>query len=396
MDSIKPNRREFLGIVGGLAGATIAAGAWAAPTEPAGRVRIGVAGGSFGAGFHWHEDPGCEVYGVSDLLEDRLQNLVNRYGCERTYPSLEAMIDDENIDAIAVFTGAPDHVRHCVAAMEAGKHVISAVPAALTLEGCAELVATKERTGAKYMMAETSYYRWPCITARRLFADGAFGVLKYVEGEYYHPMIGSDSSDLMRMPKREGGGPTWRFGLPPMLYPTHSSGFLVGVSGERLIEVSCIGTLGWDVGFLDNIYGNPFDNSVALFTTSSGNIFRCNVMWNAWHHGERAQWFGDKLSLFMDSWSGQPYALKPRDGGDVLVQPDYWPLVPEAMRYDTGHGASHPFLSHEFITAILEDREPAVNVYEAVAMTAPGIVAQESALRGGEHLPVPQFDPAPA
>ncbi len=248
MDSIKPNRREFLGIVGGLAGATIAAGAWAAPTEPAGRVRIGVAGGSFGAGFHWHEDPGCEVYGVSDLLEDRLQNLVNRYGCERTYPSLEAMIDDENIDAIAVFTGAPDHVRHCVAAMEAGKHVISAVPAALTLEGCAELVATKERTGAKYMMAETSYYRWPCITARRLFADGAFGVLKYVEGEYYHPMIGSDSSDLMRMPKREGGGPTWRFGLPPMLYLTHSSGFLVGVSGGGSL-VSCIGTLGWDVGF---------------------------------------------------------------------------------------------------------------------------------------------------
>jgi predicted dehydrogenase len=394
MQSLRPNRREFLGIVGGLATSAIATRAWAAQDGPADRVRIGVVGGSFGAGFHWHEDPGCEVYGVSDLLEDRLQNLVNRYQCERTYPSLQAMVDDDAIDAIAVFTGGPDHVRHAVDAMDAGKHVISAVPAAISLEGCAELIEAKERNGVYYMMAETSYYRWPCITARRMFADGAFGTLKYVEGEYYHPAIGTDSNDLSRMPEREGGMPTWRYGFPPMLYPTHATGFLVGVTGERLVDVSCIGTEGEDVGFEQNAYGNPFDNNVALFTTSSGNIFRCNIMWNAWNHGERAQWFGDRLSMFMSAWSGQPYVVKPAGQPDVTESPDYWHLVPEAMRYDSGHGASHPFITHEFITAILEDREPAIDVYESVAMTAPGIVAQESALRGGEHLAVPDFDPS--
>ena len=63
------------------------------------------------------------------------------------------------------------------------------------------------------------------------------------------------------------------------------------------------------------------------------------------------------------------------------------------MRYDSGHGGSHPFLTHEFVSAVVEDREPSVNVYEAVAMTAPGIVAHESAQRGGERLSVPSFDP---
>jgi hypothetical protein len=67
-------------------------------------------------------------------------------------------------------------------------------------------------------------------------------------------------------------------------------------------------------------------------------------------------------------------------------------MLPEAMRYDSGHGASHPFLTHEFIMAILEDREPAVSVYEALAITAPGIVAHESSLRGGEQLKIPSFD----
>ena len=44
--------------------------------------------------------------------------------------------------------------------------------------------------------------------------------------------------------------------------------------------------------------------------------------------------------------------------------------------------------------ALVEDREPAVDVYEALAMTVPGIVARESAMKGGEQLAVPSFDRA--
>jgi hypothetical protein len=38
--------------------------------------------------------------------------------------------------------------------------------------------------------------------------------------------------------------------------------------------------------------------------------------------------------------------------------------------------------------------EPAVDIHEALAMTVPGIVANDSARRGGEQLKVPCFDPA--
>ena len=384
------SRRDFLAAGAATLGATAAAGAQ--PAEPLSdrKIRIGVVGGGFGAGFHWHQDPDCVVEAVSDLLPNRRANLMKRYGCEKTYDSLEELICDDAIHAVAVFTGAPDHVRHCVAAMNRGKHCISAVPAALTLEECAELVEAKERNGVKYMMAETSYYRWPTITARQMYQDGTFGEIVYCEAEYYHPRIGAARDGL----SIAQGKRTWRWGLPPMLYPTHSTGFLVGVTRERLVEVSCLGTAGANEAFRDNAYNNPFDNESALFKTDKGHMFRCNVMWNVWGHGERAQWFGERLAMFMPTWSGQPYVIKGADGTNITGQPDYWHMVPEAMRQDTGHGASHPFLTHEFIRALIEDREPAVNVYEAVAMTAPGIVAHESALRGGEQLKVPSFDPA--
>ena len=42
--------------------------------------------------------------------------------------------------------------------------------------------------------------------------------------------------------------------------------------------------------------------------------------------------------------------------------------------------------------AIVEDREPLIDVYESIAMTAPGIVAHQSALQNGVRLPIPDFD----
>ncbi len=43
--------------------------------------------------------------------------------------------------------------------------------------------------------------------------------------------------------------------------------------------------------------------------------------------------------------------------------------------------------------AVIEERPPLVDVYEAIAMTAPGLVAHQSALKDGERLETPQFDP---
>ncbi|MDH7600753.1 MAG: hypothetical protein QHI38_01230, partial [Armatimonadota bacterium] len=67
-------------------------------------------------------------------------------------------------------------------------------------------------------------------------------------------------------------------------------------------------------------------------------------------------------------------------------------MLPEPLRVPSGHEGSHVFLTHEFIDALVNERRPAIDVYEAVAYTAPGIVAHQSALKGGELLKIPSFD----
>ncbi|MBN1344471.1 MAG: Gfo/Idh/MocA family oxidoreductase [Phycisphaerae bacterium] len=378
------------GLVSGMSGQARAE-ADDSPLKSDRKIRVGIVGGGFGASFQWHEDPNCTVRAVSDLRPDRRDHLMKTYKCDKSYESLEKLILDKDIEAVAVFTGAPDHARHVLTVMNAGKHAISAVPACIQIEDAYKMKEMKEKTGLKYMMAETSYYRQNCIAARKLFQDGAFGELFYSEVEYYHPGIGAHKDGLSWW----NGKKTWRYGLPPMFYPTHSTGLLIGVTGERLTDVSC---LGWapkdEIAWKDNVYNNPFGSCMALMKTDRGHMCRCGVFWDGTAHGERAQWFGTKLTYYMASSGGQPFALKGPGAPKWSDLPDFSYMLPKSMRHASGHGGSHTFLTHEFIAALVEDREPAVNLYEALAMTAPGLVAHQSALKGGEQLKVPSFDKA--
>jgi predicted dehydrogenase len=367
------------------------------------KIRIGVVGGGFGTAFQWHEHPDCVVEAVADLRPERRDNLMKTYGCGKSYESLDQLLQDDNLDAVAVFSGAPDHARHCVAALRAGKHVFCAVPAAMTLEECHQLRDAVEETGLTYMMAETSYYRQPAISARSFYREGRFGSIYYTEAEYLHAGLESLSFE-------PDGTPTWRHGLPPMHYPTHCTALLTGITGERLTEVTCLGWGDADPLLEGNRYNNPFWNEVALFKTDRGNAFRVAIFWKGAHRGcERAQWYGDKMSFFMELPNGLGEVIvrsgeqsETDEAGfvrqlspfELYEQPQWWQtdMLPEPLRHGGGHDGAQPFLTHEFIDSLLDQRRPSVDIYEALAYTAPGIVAHQSALQGGKQMAIPSFD----
>jgi hypothetical protein len=56
-----------------------------------------------------------------------------------------------------------------------------------------------------------------------------------------------------------------------------------------------------------------------------------------------------------------------------------------------GHGGAEGQLMNDFVTAILVNRVPIVNIAEALNMTVAGVVASESAKKDGELLKIPQF-----
>ena len=59
-----------------------------------------------------------------------------------------------------------------------------------------------------------------------------------------------------------------------------------------------------------------------------------------------------------------------------------------------GHGGSHPHLVHEFVSALVDNRDPYPNAVQSANWTCVGICAHESALKGGEIVKLPKFTPA--
>ena len=161
------------------------------------------------------------------------------------------------------------------------------------------------------------------------------------------------------------------------------------------VEVAAIGTPLDHPYFKDNQYKNPFANTTFFFKTSGGNSSRINIhWWTAAPAREGADSYGTEMSLF-ERWRNlraSAYVTRPHSEPEPL-QADHSSKLPPSLRKVGGHGGSHPFIIHEFVSACLEERAPAVDVYQALAYTAPGIVGFESALKDGMWLKVPDFGP---
>lgn len=98
------------------------------------------------------------------------------------------MLESAAVDAVAIFTQRWTHGPLVLAALNAGKHVYSAVPVAITTDEIRAIIDAVRSTGLTYMTGETSQYNPATVHARDRIAEGAFGRLFYAEGDYGHDM----------------------------------------------------------------------------------------------------------------------------------------------------------------------------------------------------------------
>lgn len=344
------------------------------------KIRMGIAGHGlccFGPAFFLQDHPNVEVVAVADLFPERNEALAKACRCDKKYPSVEEMAKDDTIEAIFVATDAPSHSRHCLAALENGKHVATAVPAVhgeAGMEDADRLMDCVKRTGLNYMMFETSYYHSDLYAMRKIYEAGGFGELVYSEGQYFHYHVHTLDS-------HKG----WRVGIPPQWYPTHATAYHVGVTGGSFTEVSCMGipSIFDDFQPGKNAYGNIFDTEIALFRTSEGGIARMGVSWGTQGAGTESGHVRGQRG----SWN----VLTGRYEGEEQDLPELRkPQLPPGLA-DGGHGGSHGDLGNEFVSSILEERTPEIDIAMALNMTVPGIIAHRSACKDGELLAIPQY-----
>ncbi|MBI2299689.1 MAG: Gfo/Idh/MocA family oxidoreductase [Armatimonadetes bacterium] len=358
------------------------------------RVKIGVLGAGRGAGLArtMQQAPSAELAAVCDADEARLANAVAATGVGRTYTTYEAMLDSD-VDAILVASPMPLHVEHSVAALRAGKHVLSEVTAATSLEQCWELLGAVRDTGRKYMMAENYCYMRPWSVVLGMVRAGLFGEVYYGEADQIQEFKGGFP--------RPDTGYNWRTAELAMRqghqYITHNLGPLYWAFGERVASVACHGS-----GQRHLPWAKADSTCVVLCETVSGKLLRI-----------RLDFFSDRPNNYMYlGLQGTRAAYEaPRAGNEdhkVYVEgrtprgawqslwdyeehlPDAWRRMP-ADQVNDNHDGGAALMIEDFARCILDDTKPAVDVVDALNMTAPGLLSELSRQRGGAPVDVPEF-----
>lgn len=393
-----------------------------------GVVGAGQFGGQFAHLFNLH--PGVSDVFVVDELPERAAGAVDRYELAGSKASFEDLLASD-VDAVAIFTQRWTHGPLVEQALRAGKHVYSAVPMAISEDEIARIIDAVRETGLVYMMGETSYYNPATVYARKKHAAGSFGRIFYSEGDYVHDM------DLGFYDAYQySGGERWKetASYPPMLYPTHAVGGVLGAVPAHAVSVSCVGVRDdRNDGVFDkkvSMFGNDFSNATALFELNDGGVMRTNEMRRVgypshiresrfrffgteasfeqlakvtvWQDKENvhdiSEQFETRPSMSLDDPSLANVAPELRDAFVSGLSPvhDAGRLPEEFRGAPNGHEGSHHFLVDDFVTAVNTGTLPPVNAWVAARFTLPGIVAHQSALRGGERLPIRDFGDAPA
>ncbi|MEU5940857.1 Gfo/Idh/MocA family oxidoreductase [Micromonospora sp. NPDC047548] len=118
---------------------------------------------------------------LCDLDLHRARSVLGAYSTVEATDSLDAVLSDDRVQAVALATPAGTHLPVTLAALRAGKHVLVEKPLAATHEEGRQLVDEADRRGLTLMCDHTYCYTPAVLRIRELLHSGELGELHYLD-----------------------------------------------------------------------------------------------------------------------------------------------------------------------------------------------------------------------
>lgn len=363
------------------------------------KINVAIIGLGFGAEFIpiYKRHPNANIYAICQRNPEKLHQVGDAFEIDQRYTDYDELLQNSNIDAVHINTPIQNHAEQSIKALRAGKHVACTVPMATTVEECRQIVKAVEETGLTYMMMETVVYSREFLFVKEMYEKGELGKLQFLRASHQQEM---------------GGWPGYWEGLPPMHYATHCVGPVVALAGADAEYVSCLGSGRIDEHLISK-YNSPFaiETCHIKFRNSDLAAEVTRSLFNtARQYRESFDVYGSKKSFEWSLIEHEDAVIHTGESPDKVKIPDYAHLLPEPIQsfttggvYDadsnqhlsfiqgSGHGGSHPHLVHEFLSALVEERNPFPNARQSANITCVGILAHESAMQGGKQMLLPEF-----
>ncbi len=323
--------------------------------------------------------------------------------------AFEKLVERDDIDIVYTATPWEWHVPVCLAALKAGKHAATEVPAAGTIDECWELVRASEKARRHCLMMENCCYDFNEMLVDNMVKQGRFGEILYAEAAYIH-----DLRSILFEDRDEG---LWRRAPHTRrdgnFYPTHG-----------------LGPVSW---YLDIHKGDRFDYLVSMSTPERGltdwreaHVPRDSPKWRERYiagdintsliktvrgrtitlqHNVTLPTPYDRLNsvrgtkgVFKDypgrfMFDGQEGGHKFRPVEDFKAEYTHplWQRVGEIARAKGGHGGMDYIMAFRLIECMREGTPPDFDVYDAAAWSAPWPLSEASLKRRSAPMAFPDF-----
>ncbi len=365
------------------------------------KIKVAVVGLGFGADFLpvYQNHPDSELYAICQRNNDRLKETAKKHKVDRFYTDYKDILKIKEVDAVHVVTPVDTHAEIVMDCLKAGKHAACTVPMGINEKECIDIVKLRRKLNKVYMMMETSAYTREFLYVKKLKKENRLGKIQFVRGSHQQDM--------------EDWGPPWA-GWPPLHYATHAVGPLAVLADAPVEWVFGIGSGRIRENYIKN-YNSPFAVESMMMKFKGTDIFG-EVTRSLYdivrQYIESFDVYGKKLSFEWNRLSDEePILHLGKEDAEHIKIPDTGYMLPDEIAFFTrseevlgedekehlsfvqgsGHGGSYPHMVHEFISAIIEERDSEIDVEKAANWTCAGLFGHQSAMGGGEKLYLPDF-----
>ena len=366
--------------------------------DPIDPVRIGFVGvGSRGSNHVRNilRLDGIEIKAFCDIVPEKVER-VQQWVTDAGFPKPTAytrgendyvrMCETEDLDLVIHATPWKYHVPGCVASMQNGKHAATEVPAALTIDGCWELVENAEKYNKHCVMLENCNYGRAELMNLNMVRHGVYGELIHGQGGYCH--------DLRNMKLGGGEVEKWRVEYSIKdngnLYPTHGLGpiancmninrgdrfnYLVSMSGiARGLHDYAVEKLGPDSKFANTKFALG-DVNVSLIKTMKGLTITLYHVTDLARPYSRINMI-EGVKAISKSYPDLIYIegkspfdqWEPLDNYSSEYEHPLWRRIGELAK-GSGHGGMDFILDYRLIQCLRKGTPTDMDVYDAAALS---------------------------
>jgi predicted dehydrogenase len=344
-------------------------------------------------------------------------------GYSRGERDFERLCERDDLDLVLNATPWHWHTPIAVAAMKAGKHAATEVPAAITLEQCWELVETSEKTGKHCMMLENDCYYQETLMVLNMLRDGLLGEPLFAEGGYMHDLRSVKFGATKAGPV--GNAEPWRLEHTQKrngnLYPTHPIGpiswWLDINRGDRYTTLVSMSSRGGAMReYAEREFGKDDsrakaeyrqgDVNTSILRTARGKLvhlyFDTNTPRVKEHitriQGSRGVYSHMMGKMFVDGVSARG------DEGSWRARHEWEDLGPYKGRYQhkiwrergtaaasSGHGGGDYMLIYRLVKRLQAGLAPDMDVYDAAAWSAIFPLSEKSVAARSMPVEFPDF-----